>query len=105
MGSTVQRLAALEQKQQQSQHLGIRIFQQSEDTAEVFYEVPGAFYDGPQGYTRDDLSLLSADGWQLIIVVYGQEPPHRHRPTRQADPWARRLSPAQSRALARCRNV
>jgi hypothetical protein len=74
--ATERRLTALEQQQQESQKqgcLGIRIFQQSEDTPQVFYELPGAFYDGPQGYTRDDLSQLSAGGWQLIIVVYGQE--------------------------------
>jgi hypothetical protein len=73
MSTLSRRLAALEQRKQAVQ--GLRIFQQSEDTPEVFYEVSGAFYKGPQGYTRADIAALRALGWQTILVVYGPWPP------------------------------
>jgi hypothetical protein len=72
MSTIDRRLTALEQRHEDAERIrGIRIFQESHDTPEVFYEVQGAFYAGPQGYTSSDLSLLSAMGWQIIKVVYG----------------------------------
>jgi hypothetical protein len=70
MATIERRLSALEQRHKGSS-LGIRWFQQSESTAEVYYEIPGTpFYEGPQGYTRADLDALTAMGWQLIKVLY-----------------------------------
>ncbi len=71
--SLERRLQKLERTNDEA--LGLRIFQQSEDTPEVFYEVPGAFYKGPQGYTRADIAALGALGWQTLLIVYGPWPP------------------------------
>ncbi len=76
MKPLARRLTALEQQREnKGQCKGIRFFEQSADTAEVFYEGRGPFWAGEQGYTRSDLDLLSEDGWYLITIIREERPP------------------------------
>jgi len=69
-----QRLSVLERQQAEKRlYQGIRCFQQNDDNAAIFFELPGPFFAGERSYTSAEISALSEQGWTCIIGLYGSE--------------------------------
>ncbi len=73
------RLQALEAKQ--ARRLGFRVFSQDIENPAHYYEggglgciVPGQTLIGP--FSQPDIDQLRAQGWNCIVICYGDWPPH-----------------------------
>jgi hypothetical protein len=68
MSTLKRRLDALEQRKQAAR--GIVFFQQDMDDSTVFYAHGGPFPASDRPYSREEIDVLAAQGWQIITLVY-----------------------------------